>query len=150
MWIDDKWDGRPWGVTPEGSGQHEAFDARLAVELAIRVQAIVPDWVTVRAVGTSVLFLASGQPGGATLTDLGARPRDASYLANVGLNVLSYAQDIVSEASAVAWPPVEGDRSAMKMPQAEVRGDELLLWYGDDQEPVFRCAPLRLSALPEL
>lgn len=57
----------------------------------------------------------------------------------------SYAQDIVSESTTVAWPPVEGDRSGMQDAHAEVRDGWLLLWYGNEQDTRWRCEPLPLN-----
>lgn len=121
----------------------------LAHELAARMQAIVPAFVSVRADGDQVLVFVRGSlPSAVYLFDDPNRPL-ADLASTLACNVLSSVQDAISIETTEPWPLMAScgasQRREMALPHAEVRDGELHMWYGDETTAVLQLQPLPLT-----
>lgn len=120
----------------------------LAAALADRLNQIVPDGFTVRSEGVSVNLYLDGQDLGGSpalelLADRDGRGAGEKIEAAVQA-VLSDIQDRIIEARKGPWPEVSQRGADLPMPDSRVTGDELRLWFGDENAPVISVAPVAL------
>lgn len=87
-------------------------------------------------------------PGGevysTALGDLDAPDTEPDDYADAAWNVLSLVQDVVCEATGRSWPGEAENVDDVPDVGAQVTGDLLHCWYGDEAQPVLRLAPMRL------
>ncbi len=58
--------------------------------------------------------------------------------------VLSDVQDRIIEARKGPWPGESGRGADLPMPDCRVTGDQLRLWFGEENAPVISVAPIAL------
>jgi len=119
-----------------------------ARELVTRLSAILPAGYAARADGDAIHIDTPDGPGASTsvghLDPAEAEPDD---YADAAWNVLSMAQDVVSESAADPWPvPLSGPGADLAEPGARADGRVVLLWFGDEEAPAFRLPPIALEA----
>jgi hypothetical protein len=120
--------------------------ARVAQEFAARLNEILPpgfsavpgeDYVRVDAPD------GLGGIGWVGAVDQELSDADAGYH-GAAWNVLSGAQDIVSETTKVPWPKAASARLDLALPGSRIERDVLLTWFGDEADPVLRLRPIVL------
>jgi hypothetical protein len=131
---------------------------KLAVALAERLAAIVPDGFDVRAMDGTLWysFYADRFPGhyrgGGSGTSVVATFDDyeeespSDRIVYIAKRALDDLQDVIDESSHEPWPGTVRPPS----PHAQIRGDMLHLWYGSPEitdEPVLACEPIPLTSL---
>ena len=108
----------------------------LAAALATRLDAVVPEPISVVASNEMVIICdAGGRRTWRSLVDW--EIEEASRL------VLDSLQDFLTDELTVPWPHDPARGYVFHEPHAERRGNELHLWYGDEDDPV-----LVLDAVP--
>ncbi|MBA2323347.1 MAG: hypothetical protein H0V92_04770 [Pseudonocardiales bacterium] len=92
---------------------------------------------------TGVIQAQLGSTGMAALVEdsenLDHRPENLETAARA---VLSGVQDWIADTTTQPWPGAGGQ---MPNPDARVRSDAIEMWFGDDDQPVLRLRPIRLS-----
>jgi hypothetical protein len=126
----------------------DASSRELAVALADRLNQIVPAGFSVRSEGVSVNVYHDGQDLGGSpaleiLADRDGRGIDKKIETAVRA-VLSDVQDRIIEASKGPWPGESGRGADLPMPDCQVRGDRLRLWFGEENAPAISVAPIAL------
>ena len=134
---------------------------KLAVILAARLAAIVPDGFHVRASDGMLWYTydAGRFPGQLNRYDAGGAgtyvrnnfyaqedSSDADRIAWVGRQALDELQDVIDEATHDPWPGT----LRPPRPYGQVRGERLHLWYGGpdiSDDPVLACEPIPLASL---
>jgi len=115
-----------------------------ARELVNRLSAILPAGFAARAEGDTIHIDAPDELGASTsvgyLDPAEAEPQD---YADAAWNVLSMAQDVVSETTADAWPAPVGPGPDLAEPGTRADGRAVVLWFGAEDAPV-----LRLPSIP--
>jgi hypothetical protein len=120
----------------------------LAAALADRLNQIVPVGFTVRSEDVRVNVYRDGQDLGGSpalviLAERDERSVDEKIETAVQA-VLSDIQDRIIEASKGPWPGESGHGADLPMPDCQVTGDRLRLWFGDENAPVISVAPIAL------
>jgi hypothetical protein len=122
------------------------MDATLAQEFAVRLAEILPPRFSARAMEDQVCI---GAPDGlGMIVGAGAADEDPNDLSNyvqAAWIVLSAAQDVVSETTAMPWPRARGDRLDLALPGSRVEDSVLYTWFGDEHDPVLRLRPIVLT-----
>jgi hypothetical protein len=121
--------------------------ARALVE---RLAPILPPGFTARAQGDFVAIDPPDGPGGGT-TLAGLLDRDdlePQDYADAAWNVLSLAQDVVSETMADPWPAAMGPGRDLAEPGAQIEGDTIRLFFGAEDQPVLILPPIDLKGSP--
>jgi hypothetical protein len=114
--------------------------ARALVE---RLAAILPAGFTVAADGDRVRVEAPDGQGAATsLAHLDQEEAEPQDYADAAWNVLSLAQDVVSETAADPWPAALGPGSDLAEPGARVNGQTIHLYFGREDDPALHLAPI--------
>jgi hypothetical protein len=134
---------------------------KLAVILAARLAAIVPDGFHIRAADGTLWYTSDagrfpGQTNNYQAHGAWTKVRqnfeayedksDADRIAYVAAQALDCLQDLIDEATHDPWP---GDVTPPR-PYAQVRGEMLYLWYGGpdmSDDPVLACEPIPLASL---
>ena len=60
-------------------------------------------------------------------------------------NVLSTAQDVVSESTAMPWPRARGEALDLALPGCRCTDGMLQLWFGDEGDPVLPLRPIDVT-----
>lgn len=116
---------------------------RLATLLADRVRAVLPDG------GDTVVEPTGGisvsHAGHWTTVGFGLLVADGSpeALYSGVWQVLSIAQDAVSESLREPWPPAPGPELAL--PEVRVEAGRIVMWFGDEDSPALRLDDLPLG-----
>ena len=120
---------------------------RFAEALAARLNAVVPDGLTVRAEGSAVSVYDPALCGGSAAAEsLGKRTGRsiAQLVETVAWAIMESTQDVVMESTKEQWP-MGATRAADA--GARVVGDRLYLWFGDEDKPVLCLEPVDLTTL---
>jgi hypothetical protein len=117
-----------------------------ARELVKRLSPILPDGYAARADGDTVHIDAPDGPGASTsvghLDPAEAEPED---YADAAWNVLSMAQDKVSETTTDPWPASAGTGPDLAEPGTRAEGRAVVMWFGVEDAPVLRLPPISLD-----
>ena len=117
-----------------------------ARELVKRLSAILPAGFSARADGDTIHVDGPDELGASTsvgyLDPAEAEPQD---YADAAWNVLSMAQDVVSETAADPWPAPIGPGLDLAEPGTRVEGRAVVLWFGAEDAPVLRLPPVMLE-----
>jgi hypothetical protein len=121
--------------------------AQLARALVERLAPILPPGFAVRSKGDFVAIDAPGGLGGGTalaglLDPDDLEPQD---YADAAFNVLSLAQDVVSETAADPWPAAIGPGRNLAEPGAQIEGGTIRLFFGAEDQPVVILPPIDLN-----
>ena len=120
---------------------------RLAKALAARLDAVVPDSISVRANGDGVGVYDPEWWGDSVIADIAGTEDGRSITERVeaaAVAIMDATQDKVMESTKEQWPL--GPAGAAN-PDARVVGHELHLWFGDEAAPVLRLQPVDLNEL---
>ena len=118
-----------------------------ARELVARLAAILPAGFAARADAEIIHIDSPDGTGSATsLAHIDPDDAEAEDYASAAWNVLSMAQDVVSETGGDPWPAAVGPARDLAAPDTRVEGDAVHLWFGDEAAPVLRLAPIPLHA----
>jgi hypothetical protein len=115
-----------------------------ARNLVASLTAVLPLGFAARAEG-HVIHLEAPDGLGAS-TSIGYLDPDeatAQDYADAAWNVLSMAQDVVSETNIEPWPAALGPGADLAEPGTRVEGQTIHLYFGADEQPV-----LTLAAIP--
>ena len=117
--------------------------ARTLVE---RLGPVLPAGFTVRADG-DVVRIEGGEGLGASASLALLDPEEAEPqdYADAAWNVLSMAQDVVSETAAEPWPAPMGSADDIPEPGTRVEGLTIHLYFGPDEQPVLLLSPIDLG-----
>jgi len=119
---------------------------RFAAAMAARLTGVVPSGVTVRSSGVSVDVYAGADDrhasAGATIIGDEDGRSLAERIETAAWAILNGAQDGVMEILREQWPIAADGRAAE--PGARAEGDELRMWFGDENAPTVVLAPLNL------
>jgi hypothetical protein len=120
---------------------------QLARALVERLAGILPPGFAARAEGDFVAIDAPGGLGGGTtlagqLDQDDLTPQD---YADAAWNVLSLAQDVVSETTTDPWPAAIGPGRDLAEPSAQIEGDTIRLFFGAEDQPVVILPPIDLN-----
>ena|ERR1041384_1796200 len=125
---------------------------RFASAIAARIQSVVPDRITVGAQGSAVSVYDQGHWGDwgySQIADIVAEEDGRSIVERVqtaAWAIVSFAQDAVMESTREPWP---GGPPGGAMPTAQVIGEQLHVWFGDEDNPVLRLEPIELAELSD-
>jgi hypothetical protein len=121
--------------------------SRLALELAERMREVVPEDITILVDGDVLWFGSLSGPGRAgshACRWLHKGPgADEDLLVEACRLALDDLQDFVDEATTEPWP--RSGRAKVPPAGASVEGNQVLLWYGDRDDPVLRLGPLPIE-----
>ena len=70
---------------------------------------------------------------------------NAEDYADAAWNVLSMAQDVVSETATEPWPAAIGPGLDLPDPGTRVEGQTVHLYFGTEEQPVLTLAPIQLD-----
>ncbi|MCC7032628.1 MAG: hypothetical protein IT179_07310 [Acidobacteria bacterium] len=113
--------------------------------LVKRLSAILPDGYAARADGDTIHVHTPGGPGASTsVGHLDPAEAEADDYADAAWNVLSMAQDVVSESTADPWPAPAG-ADEVPEPGAGADGRVIRLWFGAEDAQVLRLPPITLE-----
>lgn len=119
--------------------------AGFAKALADRLGAVLPPGFSARSDGADFYVDAPDSLGSATsLAHLDAGEAEAQDYADAAWNVLSMAQDVVSETTPDPWPAAAGSGSDLAEPSTVVDGSQIRLWFGAEDDPVLTLPPIAL------
>lgn len=117
-----------------------------ARELVTRLSGILPDGFAARVDGDVVHIEPPDGPGVSTsvgyLDPAEAEPQD---YADAAWNVLSMAQDVVSETAADPWPASVGPGPDLAEPGTRAEDRAIVLWFGPEDAPVLRLPSITLD-----
>jgi hypothetical protein len=118
----------------------------LARALAGRMAEVVPEEVVVAAHRSTVSVELRGDQESIDIEPVVDQAGDPTEnIEAAAFMVLSGVQDLISESTATPWPPVvDANGRALPYPHADVVMGELLLSFGDPENPalVLRSIPL--------
>lgn len=118
-----------------------------ARELVKRLSAILPDGYVARADGDTIHVDTPDGPGASTsVGHLDPAEAEAEDYADAAWNVLSMAQDVVSESTAEPWPAPVGAGADLPDPGTRADGRMIRLWFGAEDAPVLSLPPITLDA----
>src|SRR5205814_3863257 len=140
----------PLGCTKTTMAKRASPD-RFAAEMAARLAEVVPSGFTVRSNGVSVDVYGGADDRHASAGAIIVGDEDGRSLAErietAAWSILNGAQDGVMEILREQWPIAAEGRAAE--PEARVQGDELRMWFGDENAPTVALAPLNLRDVIE-
>jgi hypothetical protein len=125
---------------------------RFASAVAARLQSVVPDRFAVRAQGSAVSVYDQGHWGDwgqSLIADIVAEEDGRSIVERVetaARAIVNFAQDAVMESTREPWP---GGPPGGATPTAQVVGEQLHVWFGDEDNPVLRLEPIELAELAD-
>jgi hypothetical protein len=123
-----------------------ASPERFAAAMAARLTRVVPSGFTVRSNGVSVDVYGAADDrhasAGATIIGDEDGRSLAERIQTAAWAILEGAQDGVMEILRQQWP-IAADRRAAE-PGARVQGDELRMWFGDENAPTVALESLNL------
>ncbi len=121
--------------------------ARYAHAFVSVLSAILPEGFTATADDEQLTIEAPDGTGASTVVLVEAdEAEDPDVWADEGERLLSFAQDVVSEALETVWPGREGLAAAdLPIPGARIDGTLVRLWYGDEEAPVLAAGSIDLA-----
>jgi hypothetical protein len=115
---------------------------RLARALAPRLNAVVPKPYSVRAANELVIVDEDDKPVmREALVDLDVEP--------AAQRVLDALQEFLTEELTVPWPNDPARDYEFHEPRAELRDGALLMWYGEERDPVLTIEPIPAADLDD-
>jgi hypothetical protein len=122
-----------------------AFAKHLATSLA----AVLPSGFAATAVDAAVHLSAPDALGVTSfLAAVNDVSRGSERFETSAYQVLSAAQDLVSQATGMPWPRAAGDSLNLVLPFTRVEGQTLHLGFGDGDAPTISLAPIFLGEDP--
>ena len=121
----------------------------LAEQLASRLNDVVPDGFSLRAVSSSVRVTFSSDSHFAE-TDLALLLGESASgldICNAAERVMDLVQDYITRSSTRLWP--QTDRNTLALPQCNLRNDELRLEFADEGDVVLELEPIDILPLLE-
>jgi hypothetical protein len=116
-----------------------ASSRELAAALASRLDDVAPDGLVVRADEGMVNVLRDGVVlGGSAAPRIVDDPPETYSVEAVALSTISGVQDVIAEALTTPWPAVSG---TMPNADARIEGDQLIAWFGSEEEPALVLRP---------
>jgi hypothetical protein len=114
--------------------------------LAASIAAVLPPGFTARADG-HVIHLERPDGLGAATSIGYLDPGEATTqdYADAAWNVLSMAQDVVSETVAEPWPAAMGPGADLPEPGTRLAGQTLHLYFGAEEQPVLTLSAIELD-----
>lgn len=111
------------------------------------LSAILPEGFTATADDEQLTIEAPDGTGASTVVLVDAdEAEDPDVWADEGERLLSFAQDVVSEALSLVWPGRDGAGTAdLPIPGARIDGTLVRLWYGDEDAPVLVVGTIDLA-----
>jgi hypothetical protein len=120
--------------------------ALLASALAARLAVVLPPGFRARSDGSDFYLDAPDGLGSATsLAHLDGDDVAPQDYADAAWNVLSMAQDVVSETIVAPWPAAAGSGSDLAEPSATVDGSQIHLFFGPEDNPVLTLPPIAID-----
>ena len=120
--------------------------AEFARMLVKRLQPVLPRGFAVSAAGEVVSLEApDGTGSSASFAHLDPDDSEPQDYADAAWNVLSMAQDVVSETATDPWPAAIGPGTDLAEPGTRVDGRRVELFFGDEHAPVLRLDPIALD-----
>ena len=124
---------------------------QFASALVERLAAILPAGFTARADDDGIWIDAPDGLGAATNVESlldHDEPEPEDY-ASAAWNVLSLAQDVVSETTSDPWPAAIGPGTDLAEPGTRVEGGTIALWFGAEDQPVLTLRPIEIEVRSE-
>lgn len=120
---------------------------RFAAALVERLALVLPKGFSISSEGHNLtLDTPDGLGNSAWAGAVDENPTDFALYPDAAWVVLSSIQDGVTLTLRECWPLIiVGGEHKMAMPGAKVAEDTLELWYGDEEAPVIRFPPIKLS-----
>ena len=116
-----------------------------ALQLATSLSRILPPGFAATAAGARIHIGAPDGFGSTVWLDLVDEvERGPERFETAAWQVLSTAQDVVSETTGMPWPRATGAALDLALPFARVEGRTLHLWFGDEHAPAVRLAPVAM------
>jgi hypothetical protein len=121
----------------------------LAVSLSARLNDFTPDGLSIGATDGAIEVYSGGRViGGSPALEIIDENDDRSVPERIETAVqatLSGIQDVVIEDIHSPWPTKQNQGSS-EIPQANCRvaAGELLVWFGDEEDPALALPPIRL------
>jgi hypothetical protein len=127
-----------------------ATSHEFAVELADRVNEVVPAGFAVTADEVSVVLSQDGARIGSTdMAELVESSENLDHLPDnlrtAAWAILSNVQDGIADTTATPWP---GERSQPN-PRVEIVGDQLRMWFGEAESPTLELRALTVPVIQE-
>lgn len=120
-----------------------------ARELSARLAPLLPAGFSVQADGEAVTIDPPDHVLASTsLSHIDPDDPDPEDYASAAWNVLSMAQDVVSETSGDPWPAGLGPGTDLPEPGTRVEGRAVHLWFGPEDEPVLTLDAIELVTEP--
>jgi hypothetical protein len=117
-----------------------------AQALVASLGTVLPPGFAARAEGHVIRLEAPDGLGASTsIGYLDPQEATAEDYADAAWNVLSMAQDVVSETIADPWPAGMGSGTDLPEPGTRVEGQTVHLYFGAEEDPVLILAALRLD-----
>ena len=121
--------------------------AQFAQVLVARLASILPPGFEARA-EDGVIHLDAPDGVGSSSTSLAYLDPDeaeAQDYADAAWNVLSMAQDVVSETTTDPWPVALGTGLDLAEPGTRVEGQAVQMYFGPEDRPVLTLPPIHLD-----
>ena len=120
---------------------------RLAAALVERLALVLPQGFSISSEGHDLtLDTPDGLGTSAWAGAVDENPTDLALYPKAAWVVLSSIQDGVTLTLRECWPlSIVGGEHKMAMPGAKVVEKTLELWYGNEEAPVIRFPPIKLS-----
>jgi hypothetical protein len=132
----------------EGAGAGSSATA-FAQQLAARLSRVLPRGFSASSVGAAVhLHSQDGYSATVWVNLVDDVERGSERYATAAWQVLSTAQDVVSEATGSPWPKAAGAILDLALPFTRVEERTLHLGFGDESAPAIRLAPMTLASPP--
>jgi hypothetical protein len=130
-------------------GVAESSATTFAQQLAARLSRVLPRGFSASSVGAAVHLHSQDGYGATVWVNLVDEvERGSERYATASWQVLSTAQDVVSETTGTPWPRAAGATLDLALPFARLDGQTLHLGFGDESAPALRLAPIVLASPP--
>jgi hypothetical protein len=120
----------------------------LAIDISDRLNDFVPEDLSISSANGAIEVYSGGQMvGGSPALDIIEENDGRSVTDRVETAVqstLSGIQDVIIEDIHGPWPGPPGPGPELPLPECRVSGDELLIWFGDEENPALALPPIRL------
>jgi hypothetical protein len=120
----------------------------LAIDISGRLNDFAPEGLSISSTNGAIEVYSGGQMvGGSPALDIIEENDGRSVTDRVETAVqatLSGIQDVIIEDIHGPWPGPPGPGSELPLPECRVAGDELLIWFGDQETPALVLPPIRL------
>lgn len=120
--------------------------ARYAHAFVAVLSAVLPEGFTATADDEQLTIEAPDGTGASTVVLVDSdEAEDPDVWADEAERLLSFAQDVVSEALETVWPGRSAAAGDLPIPGARVDGTTVRLWYGDEEAPVLDAGAIDLT-----